>query len=486
MPAIPRPAPAKKSPVWFIIGGVVLLAIIFVIAGMQQGWFGKEVQPVAPTPVALVAPTPAPEPTPEETPVVENNLEKISALVEKAKQHMKAKAYVRPKKACVLAVLGEIEQLDDGHTYPGQARTEMLNDLRIQVKAALADKRWKEALQGSQDALLISPGNKEFYKYYAQAKKERDLALLLEKLKAYMAQERYVMPPNACAFSVIKRIEAVQPNHPEAIKARTIIFQQILMQAQNELQNELWDRAINTAQNGLKVKPNSPDFQQIIAKAKQMKEQTPVPTPEPSPSPTPAVAKRCPDGMRFVSGGSVRLGSAPSDPMRKPGEKPNTPVYVSGFCIDLYEYPNQPGTVPRVNVSWYTARKLCTQNGKRLCSEREWERTCKGPANRRFPYGNDFNPNRCATQDADGQDRGVASSGGWAGCRSSFGVYDLSGNVREWTSSPVAPGQSAYVVRGGSANQPDWAVRCAVREASIPSTRSHTLGFRCCRDPIPQ
>jgi formylglycine-generating enzyme required for sulfatase activity len=243
---------------------------------------------------------------------------------------------------------------------------------------------------------------------------------------------------------------------------------------------------MSLAQGGLEVSPGDPRFLSLLTKAKEAKATTPPPTPAPTPSPTPAptpvVAQHCPDGMRFITAGSLRMGSAPDDPERKPGEKPNTPVFVAAFCIDLYEYPNQPGAQPRVNVNYYAAQKLCSESGKRLCSEREWERTCKGPGNRRYPYGDTYNPNACATQDAGGAPRGVAPSGGWSGCRSSFGVYDLSGNVREWTASPISPGQSAYVVRGGSANLPDWAVRCATREAAMPNTQSYTLGFRCCRD----
>jgi formylglycine-generating enzyme required for sulfatase activity len=174
------------------------------------------------------------------------------------------------------------------------------------------------------------------------------------------------------------------------------------------------------------------------------------------------------------------MGSAPDDPLRKPGEKPNTPTYVAAFCVDLYEYPNQPGAAPKTNVGWQDAKQACESVGKRLCTEPEWERACKGPANQRFPYGNEFNPNVCATQTADGQKRNVAGAGGWAGCRSTFGIYDMSGNVREWTASPVAPGQGSYVIKGGDSDDPDWAVRCAVRLPAAPGTKSYLVGFRCC------
>jgi len=44
-------------------------------------------------------------------------------------------------------------------------------------------------------------------------------------------------------------------------------------------------------------------------------------------------------------------------------------VEVDGkFCIDKYEYPNEKGIYPLVNVNWNTAQKLCEQQGKRLCN----------------------------------------------------------------------------------------------------------------------
>ena len=58
------------------------------------------------------------------------------------------------------------------------------------------------------------------------------------------------------------------------------------------------------------------------------------------------------------------------------------------FCIDRYEFPNQPGNFPRVGAAFTEAEALCQKAGKRLCSEDEWEKACKGPDELRFPYDN--------------------------------------------------------------------------------------------------
>ena len=51
------------------------------------------------------------------------------------------------------------------------------------------------------------------------------------------------------------------------------------------------------------------------------------------------------------------------------------------FYIDTYEYPNQRGALPTVDVTWGEAESLCAAQGKRLCTEQEWQKACTGPQN---------------------------------------------------------------------------------------------------------
>ena len=57
------------------------------------------------------------------------------------------------------------------------------------------------------------------------------------------------------------------------------------------------------------------------------------------------------------------------------------------FYIDMYEYPNQRGTLPKVDVTWGEAESLCAEQGKRLCTEQEWQKACTGPQNFAYSYG---------------------------------------------------------------------------------------------------
>jgi formylglycine-generating enzyme required for sulfatase activity len=480
-------APRSSAGLWAtVFGGLVVIALVVGYFAYSQGWIGGGAPPEA-TPLALVVATP--EPTPEATPAPtpEETEQVIAQLINEANALIDKKQFTKPAGDCALPLVKKVESLDSTHPYPAQARSKMLADLGDRFDQAMAKEDFVKAVDLANEALLIKPGDAEFKANLAKAQQGLDslgetkkLAKLVEQLKWYMNKKIYVKPAGQCALATVEDIEKIQDGHAEAAKARKQMVSVRTGQAEEYLKTAKWDEAIAMADEGLLVEPKNAKLLALKKKAEASKQLAmATPTPEATPKP----AQLCGDGMHYVAGGSVRLGSSPEDPLRKAGEKPNTPTYVAAFCIDLYEYPNQPGAAPKTNVSWSEAKQFCEGQGKRLCSEAEWERTCKGPANQRFPYGNEFNPNVCATQNADGQKRTVAGAGGWAGCRSNFGVYDLSGNVREWTSSPVAPGQPAYVLKGGAADEPDWAVRCAVRMPAGPSTKSYLVGFRCCNKP---
>jgi serine/threonine protein kinase/formylglycine-generating enzyme required for sulfatase activity len=215
-------------------------------------------------------------------------------------------------------------------------------------------------------------------------------------------------------------------------------------------------------------------------------------TPEPKPEPsTPEPAARpdavvalasgaCPAGMARIDAGSFTFGSSGSDPMRNFGEIDAASVEARAFCIDYYEAPNGKDKLPTTGVSWQTAKSACDRAGKRLCTEVEWERACKGPSSLRFPYGNTYDPDTCNTEDGDGRARSMARPVDFKKCRSGFKVFMLSGNAEEWVQD-AAGGQR--ILKGGAADRPDFASRCSARRAVSARTSTPTTGFRCCADP---
>jgi serine/threonine protein kinase/formylglycine-generating enzyme required for sulfatase activity len=191
-------------------------------------------------------------------------------------------------------------------------------------------------------------------------------------------------------------------------------------------------------------------------------------------------AGNCPAGMVKIEAGSFTFGSSSSDPMRNFGEVDASTVEVKTYCIDYYEAPNSKSALPTTGVSWSAAKNACDRSGKRLCSEVEWERACKGPSSTKFPYGSTYDADTCNTEDADGKPRQLAAAVDFKKCRSGFKVFMQAGNAEEWVADSVG-GQK--VAKGGSADRPDFASRCSARRALSAKSSSATLGYRCCADP---
>jgi formylglycine-generating enzyme required for sulfatase activity len=124
--------------------------------------------------------------------------------------------------------------------------------------------------------------------------------------------------------------------------------------------------------------------------------------------------------------------------------------------------------------------------GARLCNEREWERAARGADDREFPGGDALRPedaNYDATYGKKAQSFGVDEVGSHPRSMSPFGVDDLAGNVWEWVSSSLAPGEA--VARGGSAFATRDTCRSVNRETPEPSFRAAVLGIRICASPPP-
>jgi len=159
-------------------------------------------------------------------------------------------------------------------------------------------------------------------------------------------------------------------------------------------------------------------------------------------------------------------------------EMPGEQVILKGYYIDLFPYPNEEGAIPLTNLTQAAAATLCEERGKRLCSELEWERACKGPDNHRYEYGETYRAERCGT----GALPVMRPAGIRVACRSDFGVRDLHGGAWEWTASAWGRGTNGGLVsvRGGNSTEGEIVGRCANARAERPTTPSGAIGFRCC------
>jgi len=139
---------------------------------------------------------------------------------------------------------------------------------------------------------------------------------------------------------------------------------------------------------------------------------------------------------------------------------------------------NQPEH-PVVGVSYFEAEAYANWAGKRLPTEKEWERAARGTEGRKYPWGNEFDKERCNTIESEIEKTTRVTR--YPNGRSPEGCYDMAGNVFEWTSSWYDESEKRRVLRGGSWNGNPGSARCAYRVRSNPLTRLLSLGFRCVR-----
>ena len=141
------------------------------------------------------------------------------------------------------------------------------------------------------------------------------------------------------------------------------------------------------------------------------------------------------------------------------------------------------GNLPVEMVSWDDAQifiqKLNQLSGKkhyRLSTEEEWEYACRAGSTSEYYFGDDesqlgeyawYKDNSGATTHPVGQKK----PNGW-------GLYDMAGNVFEWTDSWSDSSRSYRVYRGGGWSCGSECCRSAYRYYGLPVTRINCLGFR--------
>ncbi|MBE0685663.1 MAG: SUMF1/EgtB/PvdO family nonheme iron enzyme [Anaerolineaceae bacterium] len=150
---------------------------------------------------------------------------------------------------------------------------------------------------------------------------------------------------------------------------------------------------------------------------------------------------------------------------------------------------------PMTMVSWYGAKAYCEYYNWRLPTELEWEKAARGTDDRPFPWGYEIarnNTNLINSRDPfeDMKSTGSRTTpvGFYNGktydgyvtldSPSPYGIYDMAGNVWEWTSN-VYEEQHYRYLRGGSKDVYENYLRIWVRNSSIPTYTSPGFGFRC-------
>ena len=229
-----------------------------------------------------------------------------------------------------------------------------------------------------------------------------------------------------------------------------------------------------------------------------------------------------PNPMVLIPAGEFTMGT--ND--RLPDEGPEHKVTLPAFYIDKYEvtnlqykqfidatnhkspdhfrnrtFPDGKADHPVTHVSWYDANDYCQWAGKRLPTDEEWEKAARSPDGRVYPWGNDFDVTKANTPQrwmVLGKDGDTTPVGSFPTGVNAYGLYDMSGNVWEWTASWYKPypgntritenyGEKYKVLKGGSWWDCSF-YKCGIsaplynRSFFLQSTKNKSFGFRCAKD----
>jgi len=148
-----------------------------------------------------------------------------------------------------------------------------------------------------------------------------------------------------------------------------------------------------------------------------------------------------------------------------------------------------PGQTPSRGVSWYQAEAACRSAGMALCTSAQWEDACDGqpgPGGRAHPVAAGArgsaacNIRRLGTKDP-------SPTGSFPECVTPEGVFDLEGNVWEWTDPrrTDATGRPLIDKRGGAHDTGEEAPCAKAAVGTHDPAFAGSIGFRCCRPLAP-
>ena len=130
---------------------------------------------------------------------------------------------------------------------------------------------------------------------------------------------------------------------------------------------------------------------------------------------------------------------------------------------------------PVVLVSYDEAAKYCAWRGRRLPTAAEFEKAARGEEGLAYPWGNAYEANKLNSAVAGPGD--TTPVGTYAEGASPFGLFDMAGNVFQWTSTPLDA--EKMIVRGSAWDDYGGVGRGASFHGRKRTARHVIVGFRC-------
>jgi len=181
--------------------------------------------------------------------------------------------------------------------------------------------------------------------------------------------------------------------------------------------------------------------------------------------------------MVYVPEGYYLKGRWQHDELGSASEPVEVLRFVHGYWIDRLEFRTESDS-PRSFVTWDDAADLCLAQGKTLCTDNQWEKACKGPQQSVYSYGNEYAVENCPPTGLDPDDPYLGGANDR--CVSGYGVMDMGGGCREWTST--RGGGRKITKDGWLPGEEQAGTRCAARKEESPVYSHQALSFRCCID----